>query len=129
MDHHSKGGPLPILWCCFLWRTRFISCTYDFPHRGRDVVQQAHLLRSRSRQWMDGCFHFHLGSDIQRKSSVTAHTSICNTESSDFANNLSVKKKNLPEDALDRNMTQFNIGTAMHSGSEHRKTGRVVLSF
>ena len=63
-----------MLWCCFLWRTRFISCTYDFPHPGRDVVQQAHLLRSRSRQWMDGCFHFHLGSDIQRKSYLSLHT-------------------------------------------------------
>ena len=61
--------------------------------------------------------------------SVTAHTSICNTESSDLVNNLSVKKKNLPEDALDRNVTQFNIKTAMHSGSEHGTTGPVVLSF
>ena len=26
--------------------------------------------------------------------------------------------------ALDRNTAQLSIGTAMHSGSEHRKTGR-----
>ena len=38
---------------------------------------------------------------------------------------LIAKKKNRPDGALDRNTAQLSIGTAMHSGSEHRKTGRV----
>ena len=38
---------------------------------------------------------------------------------------LNAKKKNRPDGALDRNTAQLSIGTAMHSGSEHRKTGRV----
>ena len=35
------------------------------------------------------------------------------------------KKKNRPDCALDRNTAQLSIGTAMLSGSEHSKTGRV----
>ena len=37
---------------------------------------------------------------------------------------LTAKKKNRPDGALDRNTAQLIIGTAMHSGSEHRKAGR-----
>ena len=28
----GKREPLSHLWCWFLWRTRFLFCTYDFPH-------------------------------------------------------------------------------------------------
>ena len=38
---------------------------------------------------------------------------------------LIAKKKNLHDGAVDRNTARLCIGTAMHSGSEHRKTGRV----
>ena len=34
-------------------------------------------------------------------------------------------KKNCPDGALDRNTAQLSIGTAMHSGLERRKSGRV----
>ena len=51
------------------------------------------------------------------------------TESSDLVDNLSgmdyTKKKNRHDGALDRNTARLSIGTAMHSSSEHRKTGRV----
>ena len=62
---------------------------------------------------------------------LTLFDSICKTESSDLVDNLSsmtytnCQEKNRPACALDRNTAQLSIGTAMHSGSEHRKTGRV----
>ena len=40
---------------------------------------------------------------------------------------LTDKKKNRPEGALDRNTAQLSIETPMHSGSEHRRTGRVFF--
>ena len=39
---------------------------------------------------------------------------------------LIAKKKNHTDGALDRNTAQLSIGTAMHSGSENRKTWRVL---
>ena len=53
-------------------------------------------------------------------------------ESSDFVDNLTwliliAKKKNRPDGALDRNTGQLSIETAMHSGSEQRKNGRVFF--
>ena len=54
------------------------------------------------------------------------------TESSDLVDNLSgIAYTNCQEEvatsdgALDRNTAQLSIRTAMHSGSEHRNTGRV----
>ena len=81
------------------------------------------------------CIIYPVG-EIWRSSSIrlTSLDSICNTESSDLVDNLSgvaytnsvvAKKKNCPDGALDRNTAQLSIGTAMYSGSEHRKTGRV----
>ena len=37
LSHREQGkrGPSSSLWCCFLWRTRFLFCTYDFPHSGQ----------------------------------------------------------------------------------------------
>ena len=62
---------------------------------------------------------------------LTLLDSICKTESSDLVDNLLAwiiliaKKKNRYDGALDRNTARLSIGTDMHSGSEHRKTGRV----
>ena len=38
---------------------------------------------------------------------------------------LITKKKNRHDGVLDRNTARLSIGTDMHSGSEHRKTGPV----
>ena len=37
----GKRGPSSSLWCFFLWRTRFLFYTYDFPHSGQRCPRQA----------------------------------------------------------------------------------------
>ena len=62
---------------------------------------------------------------------LTLLDSIYKTESSDLFDNLpgmdytNAKKKNHHNGALDWKTARLSIGTAMHSGSEHRKTRRV----
>ena len=68
-----------------------------------------------------------------RSSSIilTLLDSIYKTESSDLVDNLSgmdytnCQEEKCHDGALDRNTARLSIGTAMQSGSEHRKTGRV----
>ena len=72
-------------------------------------------------------------SKIGQSSSIrlTLLDSICKTESSDLVDNLSgmdytnYQEEKSPRRVLDRNTARLSIGTDMHSGSEHRKNGRV----
>ena len=91
----GKRGPSSSLWCCFLWWTRFLFCTYDFPHSGQRYRSTgSFFLWSRSHQWMASCFHFHLVRDIHvTLPSVTADTSICNTKSSGLVSIMSSMSK------------------------------------
>ena len=86
----GKRGPSSHLWCCFLWRTRFLFCTDDFPHSGQ---------RCRSTGTYFCGVEVINGWPVVSTStsaetpiilpSVTADISICNMESSDLISNLS----------------------------------------
>ena len=129
LSHREQGkrGPSSSLWCCFLWRTRFLFCTYDFPQSGQRCRSTGTYLCGVENGWSVFSTSTSAETSITLPS-VTPDISICNLESSDLVSlawlKWIVKRNDLHEGALDRNMARLSIGTAMHSGSEHRKTGR-----
>ena len=86
----GKRGPSSSLWCCFLWRTRFLFCTYDFPHSGQRCRSTGSFfcgVKVVNRQPV-------VSTSISAETSitllsVTADTSICNTKSSNLVSIMS----------------------------------------
>ena len=74
----GKRGPSSSLWCCFLWRTRFLFCTYDFPHSGQALFFCGVEVING---WPVVSTSISAETSITLPS-VTADTSICNTKSS-----------------------------------------------
>ena len=87
----GKRGPSSSLWCCFLWRTRFLFCTYDFPHSGQRCRSTGTYFCGV--EAMNGWPVVSTSTSAETPitlPSVTADISICNDmESSDLVSNLS----------------------------------------
>ena len=133
----GKRGPSSILWCCFLWRTRFLFCTYDFPNSGQ---------RYRSTgTYFCGVDVFNGWPVVSTSTSaetsvtlpsVTADIYICNMESSDFVDNLSGSAyTNCQEEKSPRRCSGSEHGTALYRNSHalwfgtQKKRASVFLSF
>ena len=118
----GKRGPSSHLWCCFLWRTRFLFCTYDFLHTGQRCRSTGTYFCGVEviNGWPVVSTSILAGTPIALPS-VTADISICNMESSDLISNLS---------GMTLWFSGSEHGMAQHwnshfSGSEHRKNRRV----
>ena len=85
-----KRGPSSSLWCSFLRRTRFLFCTYDFPHSGQRCCSTGTYFCGS--EVVNGWPVVSTSTSAETPialPSVTADISICNMESSDLVSNLS----------------------------------------
>ena len=85
----GKRGPSSSSWCCILWWTRFLFCTYDFPHSGqRCRPRGTYFCRV---EVINGWTVVSTSTSAETPiagPSVTADISICNMESSNLVSNL-----------------------------------------
>ena len=143
LSHWEQGkwGPSSSLWFCFLWRTRFLFCTCNFPHSGQRCRPPPPPLCvcvcvcecfccccccgvEVTNGWTVVSISISAETSI-KLSSVTADTSICNMESWGLVSNPSgMTYVNCQKEQSPGRCSGLEHGTAMHSGSEHRKTGR-----
>ena len=86
----GKRGPSSSLWSCFLRRTRFLFCTYDFPHSGQRCRSTGTYFCGV--EVINGWPVVSISTSAETPitlPSVTGAISICNMESSDLVSNLS----------------------------------------
>ena len=133
----GKRGPSSNLWCCFLWRTSFLFCTYDLPHSGQRCCSTG--IYFCGAEVINGWPV--VSTSISPKipitlPSVTADISICNMESSDLVSNLSgMTLVNCQKERSPRSCSGSEHGTAQGRNSHalwfgtQKNRASVFLSF